>query len=190
MAKEEPLPSVEGYAPVKKTVSLLTANILSIVFTLVPIAVGVVLIHYMVPDAHFNNLRFRVLIILLSLAVGIVVHELIHGITWLLVTHQTFRHLHFGFMIGNPYCHIDTPMSKLGYVAGALMPLFLLGVLPYVLSIFAGSYLWMLIGSIFIGTAAGDILIVWAIRKEPSSTLVYDHPSEAGCYIYHPIEEQ
>ena len=38
----------------------------------------------------------------------------------------------------------------------------------------------------FIGCAMGDVLIVWAIRKEPPDTLVYDHPSEPGCIVYHP----
>ena len=46
--------------------------------------------------------------------------------------------------------------------------------------------LWTLLalGIVFIVSAAGDIMIVWAIRKDPSDALVYDHPSEAGCYVY------
>ena len=116
--------------------------------------------------------------------VGIVVHELIHGITWMLATHKGFSHLSFGVIKMSPYCHIDVPMPKRQYVAGALMPLLLLGVLPTLVALAIGNYFWLLVGIIFITAAAGDIMIVWAIRKEPATALVYDHPSEAGCYVY------
>ena len=65
------------------------------------------------------------------------------------------------------------------------MPLFLLGILPTLVAFCIGSFLWLLLGIVFIVSAAGDIMIVWAIRKEPSDALIYDHPSEAGCYVYH-----
>lgn len=125
------------------------------------------------------------LIFLLAIVVCLVVHELIHGITWIILTHTGFRHLSFGFMTGAVYCHIDVPMVKRHYVIGALMPLLLVGIVPWIAGIAAGSLLWMIIGAIMIGGAAGDIMIVWVIRKESPSTLVYDHPKEAGCYVYH-----
>lgn len=86
---------------------------------------------------------------------------------------------------GGVYCHIDVPMIKRHYVIGALMPLLLLGIVPTIIAFCIGSLLWLMLGVVFIVSAAGDIMIVWAIRKEPADVLVYDHPSEAGCYIYH-----
>ena len=82
------------------------------------------------------------------------------------------------------YCHIDVPMTKRQYVIGAMMPLLLLGILPTLVAFFNGSLLWLLLGIVFIVSAAGDMMIVWVIRKEPADVLVYDHPSEAGCYTY------
>jgi catechol 2,3-dioxygenase-like lactoylglutathione lyase family enzyme len=40
----------------------------------------------------------------------------------------------------------------------------------------------------FTMAAGGDFLIINLIRKEKSSALVQDHPTEAGCYIYRKIE--
>ena len=65
------------------------------------------------------------------------------------------------------------------------MPLLLLGIVPFLLS-FATHSLWlMLFGVIFIACAMGDVLIVWAIRHDSADTLVYDHPTEPGCVVYH-----
>jgi hypothetical protein len=122
---------------------------------------------------------------LLCIVLGIAVHELIHGFTWMYVTRSGFSHLRFGLLPGGVYCHIDVPMNKRKYVVGALMPLLLLGIIPFLLSLAIHS-LWMMVyGAIFIACAMGDVMIVWVLRHEPSDTLVYDHPTEAGCVVYH-----
>ena len=126
---------------------------------------------------------------LLFFVIGIVVHELIHGLTWMWVTHSGFHHLRFGMLQGGVYCHIDVPMTKRKYVIGALMPLLLLGVLPFLLSLVTPSLWMMFFGAIFISCAMGDVMIVWALRKEPPSALIYDHPTEAGSVVYRKIED-
>ena len=37
---------------------------------------------------------------------------------------------------------------------------------------------------IFIAAAAGDIMIVWKLRKENRDNMILDHPSEAGYLVY------
>ncbi len=178
------MPQVEGYVAEKRTISLLLANIFSIALLAVLLLIGFALMHLLWPSVNIGFGSSDMLLLLVVFIVGIVIHELIHGITWMLATHKDFSHLSFGVMKMSPYCHIDVPMPKRQYVAGALMPLLLLGVLPLIAALAMGNYLWMLIGIIFITAAAGDIMIVWAIRKEPATALVYDHPNEAGCYVY------
>ena len=112
------------------------------------------------------------MLFIVGFGVGVAVHELIHGFTWMWATHSGFRHLRFGLLRGGVYCHIDVPMSRRKYVVGALMPLLLLGVVPFLLS-FATNSLWlMLFGACFIGCAMGDVLIVWAIRKDITTKLL------------------
>ena len=181
MKKKEELPVVDGYEPMKKTISMMKANLLAIVFFIV---FGVLCWWVFGTIWGGREWRFSFWLVLL-LVMGIVVHELVHGITWLLLLRKGFSHLCFGFLPGGVYCHIDVPMVKHDYVIGALMPLFLVGVVPLVASFFTGSYMWLLFGIIMVVSAIGDIMIVWAIRKESADALIYDHPSEAGCYVYH-----
>lgn len=183
--KEKPvevIPEMEGYTMEKKTISILAANIWALVVMVVLLIVGFVLMSLLWDELHFFGAGFLLIIAIIP---GFVVHELIHGFTWMLVTHSSFSHLRFGAMTGAIYCHIDVPMKKRGYVIGALMPLVILGIVPFVLS-FALNSIWLMIfGVILIAGAMGDVMIVWALRHEPKETLVYDHPSEAGCVVYH-----
>lgn len=184
MGKNEELPQIEGYVPDKKTISILAANIWAILLMVVAGIFGFVAIYAL--RGGFSDLHsWSGVILLLAIIAALVVHELIHGITWMILVGKGFSHVSFGLMKGAVYCHFDAPMIKSQYVIGALMPLVLVGVVPWIAGIAAGSLLWMAIGAIMIGGAAGDIMIVWTIRKEPASALVYDHPNEAGCYVYH-----
>ena len=186
--KEEPLPQIEGYEPEQRTISMLAANVWAMVVMVVAGGVGWWLIKWIHPDAALAAVDM--LWFIAMFCVGIVVHELIHGLTWIALVKESFSHLSFGTMPGGVYCHIDVPMSKRKYVIGALMPGLLTGVVPWLAGIAAGSLLWTLLGAVMIGAAMGDIMIVWCIRKEPSDTLVYDHPSLGGCYVYRKIDIQ
>ncbi len=186
--KEEPLPQVEGYVAEKKTISILWANLLAVVLFAVVAVAGWAIMYSLWDNLHFGGIDS--LIFLVGIVLGLVVHELVHGVTWLLLLKKGFSHLSFGLMTGAVYCHIDVPMDKRKYVIGALMPLLLVGVVPWVAAILSGSLTWMLVGAVMISGAIGDIMIVWTLRSEPASTLVYDHPSEVGCYVYHKTEQQ
>ena len=190
MKQLEELPVVEGYEPQKKTISILWANMLAIGLFVVLGVLDVVAFYLLWGRETVFFSSSLLFWFLLYFLIGIVVHELIHGLTWICLTCKSFRHLKFGLMTGAVYCHIDLPMKKLHYVIGALMPLILVGIIPTVVGICVGSLLWTLVGVALISGAAGDIMIVWAIRKEPPDALVYDHPSEAGCLVYHKISEQ
>lgn len=172
----------------KKTISILWANLLAVVLFAVVAVAGWAIMYSLWDNLHFGGIDS--LIFLVGIVLGLVVHELVHGVTWLLLLKKGFSHLSFGLMTGAVYCHIDVPMDKRKYVIGALMPLLLVGVVPWVAAILSGSLTWMLVGAVMISGAIGDIMIVWTLRSEPASTLVYDHPSEAGCYVYHKTEQQ
>ena len=181
----EPIPEMEGYATELRTIGMLKANVVALVVLGLFCLLGVAGMYAVWGGISFGR-PWSSMLFCIGIFAGVAVHELIHGFTWMWATRSGFSHLRFGLLQGGVYCHIDVPMSKRKYVVGALMPLLLLGVVPFLLS-FATHSLWlMLFGAIFIGCAMGDVLIVWAIRKEPPDTLVYDHPSEPGCIVYHP----
>lgn len=182
-SKPEEIPQLEGYVTEKKTISILAANIWALAVMAIVGVGGFALLYWLHAPLHFSYRMGGPF--LLALLVGIVVHELIHGFTWMAVTHSGFGHLRFGVMTGAVYCHIDVPMTKRAYVVGSLMPLLLLGLLPFVVSLLVGSLWLMLFGTMLSAAAMGDVMIVWALRHESPDTLVYDHPTEGGCLVYH-----
>ena len=183
----ESIPEMEGYETELRTIGMLKANIVAILVLVLLGLLGWVAMYAIWGGISFGR-PWSAMLFCIGIFAGVAVHELIHGFTWMWVTHSSFSHLRFGLLQGGVYCHIDVPMNKRKYVVGALMPLLLLGIVPFLLS-FATHSLWlMLFGVIFIACAMGDVLIVWAIRHDSADTLVYDHPSEAGCVVYRPIQ--
>ena len=125
------------------------------------------------------------LIIALFIIAGIIIHELIHGITWAIFNPKGFRAIKFGFEFKTitPYCHCKEPMKIKGYLLGAIMPGILMGIIPSIIAIITGDLILLLAGSFFVLAAYGDFYIVKMLRKEDKSQLVLDHPDKIGCYI-------
>ena len=169
----------------KVSINLVKANI----FALVIMAVSLVVLF--VPFVYIWRGNMSIGgpqtwgIFLLATVLGIVVHELIHGLTWAIFAKRGWKSISFGIIWNylTPYCHCDEPMRIRHYQAACLMPFLVLGVLPSIIALFFGSLPLLLWGIIFIAAAAGDIWIAWLLTKENPQSLVLDHPSEAGYYI-------
>ena len=128
------------------------------------------------------NLSIFMLIVLAS----IVVHEFIHGLAWVVFGKMPFSAVHFGVQWNalTPYAHLKEPIEVQVYRIGGFMPGFILGVLPFLLSLILGNGGLLWFGVLQTAAASGDWLILWLLRKVKSGTLVEDHPSRAGCYVY------
>ncbi len=118
--------------------------------------------------------------------VGIVAHELIHGLSWMFAGRLSFKQMKFGFQVKTltPYAHCTVPIPKSAYVFGTLMPALILGLFPFLLSLINGSGWLFILSILFTFASAGDFLIVYLIRNVPWSALVEDHPKNAGCFVY------
>lgn len=123
---------------------------------------------------------------MVALMAGIVVHELVHGITWAVYARNGWKSISFGVIwkMLTPYCHCDEPLKVREYIIGALMPLLIVGIIPMILGLCLQSIFLTFFGAFYIGGAAGDIMVVALLRHEPAGNMVLDHPSEAGCLIY------
>ena len=183
--------SREGYKKTDLTIGIVKANLFVFLLAIPVVAIGVVLfawrnpISLLAPTPH-GSLLFIVLFFVL-----IVVHELIHGLTWSIYAEHHFKDIEFGFMKEylTPYCTCTAPLPKNQYILGALMPCIVLGILPTVIGILLGSHLLFWIGMVMILSAGGDIMIVCKVlffKKQESSkeVLVYDHPTQAGSVIF------
>jgi hypothetical protein len=133
-----------------------------------------------------NTREWSFFFLLFLLILGMIVHELIHGITWALAGRKPWSSIKFGFQVKTltPYCHITEPLQVNAYRIGTLMPGLVLGILPYLYSLMSGDANWFWFGLVNTAAAGGDWLILWLIRNVRSGSLVEDHPTNAGCFVY------
>jgi len=146
-------------------------------------------------DFFRNNLylgKFSILWMLITLLAGIILHELIHGLTFLLFCKKGIRSIEFGIMWQYlaPYCHCKEPLAVRSYIIGALMPAIVLGLVPAGIGLITGKLIALVFGMVFLIAAGGDFLIVWLLRGQPKESLVLDHESKVGCYILEKNEDR
>ena len=181
--------TAEGYEKIELTVGIVKANLFAVAFA-VPLCAAAVILFFLIHGfgaAGFSlggPVAFLALFLLL-----IPVHELIHGAAWALFAERRFNDIEFGFMREylTPYCTCKVPLTKGRYIVGALSPLVLLGIAPLLWGLFAGSFFWLWIGLAMTIAAGGDILIVLKVLSYhggSSETLLFDHPTEAGCVVF------
>ena len=180
----------QGYKMTNLTIGIVRANVVVLLLAIPVVAIGMLLFAWKNPISLLTPTPQGSLLFIVLFAVLIVVHELIHGLTWSLFSEHHFKDIEFGFMkeFLTPYCTCTIPLSKSQYIWGALMPCILLGILPTALGILLGSSLWFWIGIVMILAAGGDIMIVMKVmafkkQNESNEILVYDHPTQAGSVI-------
>lgn len=119
-------------------------------------------------------------------AIGIVLHELIHGLSWMFAGKLSFKQMKFGFQVKTltPYAHCTVAIKKSAYIFGTIMPAIILGLVPFFISLANRNGWFLIVGVLFTFAAVGDFLIVWLIRTVQWNALVEDHPENAGCYVY------
>ena len=191
---------LSNYTKEKLTINLVWANVFALLI-LVPIVLVFGIPYYLIwhPTLDIKNLLDGLGPLGVSLGfvlffgiflLGVVVHELIHGITWARYTKDGFKSIKFGVIwkMLTPYCHCKEPLTVRQYIIGAIAPAIILGFIPSIIAIIIGNLGLLIFGMFFTLAAAGDFLIINLIRKENKDDLVQDHPSEAGCYIYRKTE--
>ena len=183
--------SQQGYKRNDLTISIVKANLFVILLAIPVMAIGVLLFAWKNPISLLTPNPQGSLLFIVLFFVLIVVHELIHGLTWSLYTEHHFKDIEFGFMKEylTPYCTCTTPLLKSHYIMGALMPCIVLGIIPTAIGILLGSSLFFWTGIIMTLSAGGDIMIVWKVlafkkQDESKEVLIYDHPTQAGSVIF------
>ncbi|MFC1564271.1 metalloprotease family protein [candidate division KSB1 bacterium] len=184
------------------TMSGLKVNIYAIVL-FIPVIFGFSGIYYMIWERGFfdlsknlfqiknlinlplSDINQTLVIGLFILIIGVVLHELLHGIVCAVYGKKGFKSFEFGIIWKAlaPYAHCKEPLTVKAYRIVIIMPGLILGVIPSLTGIILGNDLMTLYGMIFTGVAGGDIIIFWKLRKLESGNLVQDLPDKIGCYI-------
>jgi hypothetical protein len=165
------------------SISMARANII-VLFTSIPVALIQFLIFIALHGLDNLGATWGPAL-LIAILLGIFVHELIHGISWVIFGNKPFSAIKFGFQWKTitPYAHLKEPVEVNAYRIGGFMPGFILGILPYILSLVLGDGNLFWFSLVHTAAAGGDWLILWLIRSVKAGTLVEDHPTHAGCYV-------
>ncbi len=180
------------------TLSVAKANIYGFLLTL-PLCLLLFLIFYNFTylngnDSYLFNLTYLVIKdnillvisgVLFTILGGILIHELLHGLSWALFTTKGIQSIKFGVMRKSltPYCHCKEPLTIYQYITGILMPGVLLGIIPSIIGIISGWIEVFIFGQLFTLAAAGDFVVLFMIRNEKGSSTIIDHPTKIGCII-------
>lgn len=141
--------------------------------------------HYGGYDVLKEIIPFVVLLFLI-LILGIILHELIHGIVFALFNKEGFKSIKFGILkeMLTPYCHCSEPLKRNQYLLALVMPAIILGFVPAIISFCIGSISLLFYGYIFTIAAIGDFMIFQLLIKEQKDCYVLDNPTEAGFFVY------
>jgi len=124
--------------------------------------------------------------LLFSLLIGIVLHEVLHGLGYRTWGKLGWDGIRFGLSLKGVmlYCHARRPMPLKAYRRSLLLPVIVTGLLPATLLVWF-PYLWLaLYCGLMVGAGAGDLLVLAHLRGIGGDLLVQDHPSEVGCRVY------
>jgi hypothetical protein len=160
------------------------ANVI-VLFTSAPIALLQLLMFSRIHGLEKMQVNANFIILIVVLILSVIAHELIHGISWVFFGRKPFSAVKFGFQWKTltPYAHLKEPVEVNVYRIGGFMPGFLLGILPYLLSLGLGNGNLFWFGLVHTAAASGDWLVLWLIRNLKPGTQVEDHPTNVGCYV-------
>ena len=177
----------KGYTTRDLTTTPLKANLVGPLYGLVvslPFIILFVLLYKGTPFIQGENYFRNYLIYIVLMFLFIVVHELLHGITFASFSKDGFKSIEFGVKWEslNPYCTCNTPLTRKGYILSLLMPCIVLGFIPCIISLFNKNAWYLAMGVIMILSAGGDLLICKLLLqdKEEKDELYLDHPTDIG----------
>ena len=128
---------------------------------------------------------WSLVIYLVGLFALIVIHELIHGITRAIFAKDGWKAISFGFIAKylTPYCACKEPLTKFGYIIGAMMPTIILGIIPMIVAIAIGNAVVFGIAFLMILSGGGDMLTSFKLltfKTNGKKSIYIDHPYLVG----------
>lgn len=166
------------------SISMARANVIVLLIS-IPVAILQFLLFVILQGPNNLQITWNFAVFILVILLGIVAHELLHAVGWVLFGHKSFSSVEFGFQwkTFTPYAHLKEPVDVNAYRVSTLLPGLILGILIYLLSLVLGDGNLFLFGLLHTSAAGGDFLILWLIRKVKAGMQVQDHPTRAGCYV-------
>ncbi|MCQ4035900.1 DUF3267 domain-containing protein [Kaistella montana] len=184
--------NLENFEKEEKIIDLMKANLVALKYLLLFVIIFAVPF-FLIWQNSFSKASFssdyifvKLFSPVVGMILGIIAHELIHGMFFAMYAKQGFKSIKFGILwkMLTPYCHCKEPLQIKHYKIALLAPFVILGIIPSIISLFTGNLILLIFGIFFSGAAAGDLMIYQLIKKENPEDYVQDHPTEAGYIIF------
>lgn len=126
-----------------------------------------------------GNIDFIININLFSFVfifIWLILHEILHGIGFMSLGKVKGKNIVFGSELekGIFYCMCKEKISKLNILIALVLPLLLIGIVPYVVGICINNNLLVLLGVFNISGSIGDLLMIIDIILMPKDILYLD----------------
>lgn len=178
-----------GYIKSDLTVGVVAANVTAILIMAPLMALGLWIFCWTVPEAEAVFTLSDGAAMLIAIILLIVIHELIHGLTWGCFAKDHFGSIEFGVIWSmlTPYCTCTEPLKRWQYILGGLMPTLLLGSGLIAAACLLHSLFWLVLAEFMILSGGGDFLIVCKMllhKAQGTKACYYDHPYECGLVVF------
>lgn len=131
------------------------------------------------------------LLYLFSFLVFLVVHELLHGIAFVLGSNHPWSTMKFGIILRNglAYCISTVPITIRRAKWSLVMPLLVVCIPLYVFAVLQGYFALAILAVLFASGSVGDIYYLWELRSFDNhqymmETLPTKHGYNIGFLIY------
>lgn len=177
----------------KKNGFVLKLNIYAL-FMIVILSIGTVMIFgsfSFVIEGIDSLLYFAGFII--SFLLYIVIHELLHGVGFVLFGEATIKDLKFGviFKNGMAYCISTVPVSVKTSRISLMMPVYVICIPMYIIGVITNSFYISLLAVFFLSGSVGDFYYMLLLRKTDKNLYMYEEaPTKTGYQIGYILYEK
>lgn len=152
----------------------LTVNVIALIIALVLIVPMAFAVPFDLYRGGAGEIPLRGAVLIVSLVVYILLHELVHGIT---MKYYGCRKVNYGFTLMYAYAGSDDYFPKKSYIVIALAPVVLWGlVLAVINALVPEGWFWLvyIVQITNLSGAAGDLYVTWLFSRLPADLLVRD----------------
>lgn len=165
---------------------LVKLNIYTLLFMFVFLGVSIVA-YLLIHDIHIVGFSLMgPILFLLGFLIFIVVHELLHGLAFMVFNKNKMKQLKFGivFKSGLAYCISTIPVKVGPSRLSLMMPVYVICLPLYVIAMITGD-IWLIVMAVFfLSGSTGDFYYMWKLRNTSKDLYMYEEmPTESGYEI-------
>ncbi len=139
-------------------------------------------------EITISDLLLSLVLFFVLFFMGLLLHELVHVIGFLLFAGAGFSDIKVGFKYCSPFVHCSKVVEVGGFRLAIILPVFLTAVVPMVGGFLVNSFMLMNVGCLLTAGGLGDVIGFIYMLRVPGDALVYDYVDELGSDVYLPRE--